>query len=153
MADRTDPRLAERIKPRTLADARQAYTSNSELFWWVFMRVSGLLMVLLVFAHLVMNNILINVADVDFNYVTQRLSTPWLKLFNTALLVLGMLHGANGLRYSIEDYNRKAGRRFVWKLVLWGLTILIMMIGLISLWGIDYSQYEEVASLLNGWVS
>lgn len=143
--------MAAEGKPRTLAEARQAYSTNSELFWWVFMRVSGLLMVLLVFAHLVMNNLLINVADVDFEYVTRRLSIPWIKLFNTALLVLGMLHGANGLRYSIEDYNRKAGRRFTWKLVLWVFTILIMIIGLISLWGIDYSQYDEVASLLNGW--
>lgn len=143
--------MAAEGKPRTLAEARQAYSTNSELFWWVFMRVSGLLMVLLVFAHLVMNNLMINVADVDFEYVTRRLSIPWLKLFNTALLVLGMLHGANGLRYSIEDYNRKAGRRFTWKLVLWVFTILIMIIGLISLWGIDYSQYDEVASLLNGW--
>ena len=143
--------MAAEGKPRTLAEARQAYSTNSELFWWVFMRVSGLLMVLLVFAHLVMNNLMINVADVDFEYVTRRLSIPWLKLFNTALLVLGMLHGANGLRYSIEDYNRKSGRRFTWKLVLWVFTILIMIIGLISLWGIDYSQYDEVASLLNGW--
>lgn len=138
-------------KPRTLAQARQAYSTNSELFWWVFMRVSGLLMVLLVFAHLVMNTLLVNVGDIDFAYVTRRLSLPWIKLFNTALLVLGMLHGANGLRYSIEDYNRKAGRRFTWKTVLWVVTILIMIIGLISLWGIDYSQYDEVASLLNGW--
>ncbi len=145
--------MATKERPRTLAEARQSYSTNSELFWWIFMRVSGLLMVVLVFAHLVMNNIMINVADVDFQYVTSRLSIPWIKLFNTALLILGLLHGANGLRYSIEDYNPKAGRRMVGKLVLWGITILVMIIGLISLWGIDYSQYDEVASLLNGWIS
>src|SRR5690554_2079780 len=138
-------------KPRTLADARRTYSTNSELAWWIFMRVSGLLMIIIVGAHVFMTNIMINVGDVDFAFVTGRLSTPWLKLFNTALLVLGMLHGANGLRYSIEDYNRKAGRRFVWKIVLYGFTIAIMVMGLISLWGIDYSQYDEVASLLNGW--
>ena len=140
-------------KPRTLAEARATYSTNSELAWWVFMRVSGLLMVLIVGAHVFMTNIMIDVGTVDFNFVTTRLSTPWLKIFNTALLVLAMLHGANGLRYSIEDYNRKAGRRFVWKIVLWTLTIAVMTMGLISLWGIDYTQYDEVASLLNGWNS
>jgi len=140
-------------KPRTLAEARATYSTNSELAWWVFMRVSGLLMVLIVGAHVFMTNIMIDVGTVDFEFVTTRLSTPWLKIFNTALLVLGMLHGANGLRYSIEDYNRKAGRRFVWKIVLWTLTIAVMMMGLISLWGIDYSQYDEVSSLLNGWIN
>lgn len=143
--------MADNTKPRTYAEARQTYSTNSELFWWIFMRVSGLLMVLLIFGHLIMNTMMVNVADIDFAYVTGRLAEPWLKVFNTALLVLGMLHGANGLRYSIEDYNRKAGRRMVWKLVLWVVTILIMIIGLISLWGIDYSQYDDIASLLNGW--
>lgn len=138
-------------QPRTLAEARTAYSTNSELAWWIFMRVSGLLMIIIVGAHVFMTNIMINVGDVDFAFVTGRLGTPWLKIFNTALLVLAMLHGANGLRYSIEDYNRKAGRRFVWKIVLYTLTIAVMVIGLISLWGIDYTQYDEVASLLNGW--
>jgi len=140
-------------QPRSLADARRTYSSNSELAWWIFMRVSGLLMIIIVGAHVFMTNILIDVGDVDFEFVSTRLSTPWLKLFNTALLVLALLHGANGLRYSIEDYNRRAGRRLVWKIVLYTVTILVMITGLISLWGIDYSQFDEALSLLNGWTN
>src|SRR5699024_4211669 len=138
-------------QPRSLADARRTYSTNSELAWWVFMRVSGLLMIIIVGAHVFMTNILIDVGDVDFEFVSTRLSPPWLKLFYMALLVLALLHGANGLRYSIEDYNRRAGRRFVWKIVLYTVTIGVMVMGLISLWGIDYSQFDEPMSLLNGW--
>lgn len=129
-------------RPQSLREARAAYSSNTELAWWIFMRVSGILMLVIVAAHVYMTNIMINVGDVDFNFVATRLSTPWLKIFNTALLVLAMLHGANGIRYSIEDYNRNPGRRLIFKLVLYTLTVIIMIIGLISLWGIDYSQYE-----------
>ena len=145
--------MAVTDKPRTLADARRAYSTNSELAWWIFMRVSGLLMIIIVGAHVFMTNIMINVGDVDFAFVTGRLSTPWLKLFNTALLVLGMLHGANGLRYSIEDYNRKPGRRLLLKLILYTLTTLILLMGLISLWGIDYSQYDSAVTIGRSMIS
>ncbi len=140
-------------RPRTLKEARTAYQSNSELAWWIFMRISGLLMVIVVTAHLYMMNIMINVGDVDFAFVSGRLSTPWVKVFDTVLIVLGLLHGANGMRYSIEDYNRNPGRRMVLKLVLYTVTTLVMLIGLISLWAIDYSQYEPAATALRSMIS
>lgn len=134
-------------RPQTLREARAAYSGNAELAWWIFMRVSGLLLVLILGGHVFMTNIMINVGDVDFAFVSSRLSTPWLKIFNTALLVLAMLHGANGIRYSIEDYAAKPGRRFVGKIILYTLTMIVMVIGLISLWGIDYTQYDAAAAV------
>src|SRR5690625_7355413 len=117
-------------QPRSLADARRTYSSNSELAWWIFMRVSGLLMIIIVGSHVFMTLILIDVGDVDFEFVSTRLSTPWLNLFNTALLVLAILHGANGLRYSIEYYNRRAGRRTAWKIVIYTVTIGVIVMGI-----------------------
>lgn len=137
-------------RPHTLQEARATYGSNVELWWWVFMRVSGLLMILILGGHVFMTNIMINVGDVDFEFVSSRLSTPWLKIFNTALLVLAMLHGANGIRYSIEDYASKPGRRFVGKIILYALAVIVMLFGLISLWGIDYTQYDTAAAVLLG---
>src|SRR5690625_7983738 len=86
-------------QPRSLADARRTYSTNSELAWWVFMRVSGLLMIIIVGAHVFMTNILIDVGDVDFEFVSTRLSSPWMKLLNTSHIVLALLHVAYGLRY------------------------------------------------------
>ncbi len=145
--------MAAATRPRTLKEARTAYTSNAEFAWWIFMRISGLLMIIVVTAHVYMTNIMINVGDVDFNFVATRLSTPWIKVFNTVLIILGMLHGANGLRYSIEDYNRKPGRRLLLKLILYTLTTLILLMGLISLWGIDYSQYDSAVTIGRSMIS
>src|SRR5690606_37291491 len=61
------------VRPRTLRDARAAYGTNSELAWWVFMRISGFLLVFLVFAHVFTNNIVMNAGEIDFDYVAQRL--------------------------------------------------------------------------------
>jgi succinate dehydrogenase / fumarate reductase, membrane anchor subunit len=126
-------------RPKTLQQAKTAYNTNSELAWWVFMRISGLALIFLTFGHLFMSNILINAGHVDYAYVAQRFSTTWVKIYDTFLLGLAMLHGGNGLRYSIEDYIQKPSSRFVAKSILYVLMIGIMIFGIISLWAIAYA--------------
>ena len=126
-------------RPKTLQQAKSAYNTNSELAWWVFMRISGLALVFLTFGHLFMSNIAINAGHVDYAYVAQRFSTTWVKIYDTFLLGLAMLHGGNGLRYSIEDYIQKPSSRFVAKSLLYILMIGIMLYGIISLWAIAYA--------------
>lgn len=128
-------------RPRTLQEARVAYARNSEVNWWIFMRVSGLLLVVLVLLHLIMTNILIDAGSVDFEFVAQRLSTPWLKVFDSLLLGLALLHGSNGIRYSIEDYTKTPQSRTVWKIVLYAIMSLVLIFGIMSLWAADYSQF------------
>jgi succinate dehydrogenase / fumarate reductase, membrane anchor subunit len=125
-------------RPKTLQQAKTAYNTNSELAWWVFMRISGLALIFLTFGHLFMSNILIDAGKVDYAYVAQRFSTTWVKIYDTFLLGLAMLHGGNGLRYSIEDYIQKPSSRFVAKSILYVLMIGIMIFGIISLWAIAY---------------
>jgi succinate dehydrogenase / fumarate reductase, membrane anchor subunit len=126
-------------RPKTLQQAKTTYSTNSELAWWVFMRVSGLALIFLTFGHLFMSNILIDAGKVDYVYVAQRFSTTWVKIYDTFLLGLAMLHGGNGLRYSVEDYVQNPSRRFVAKMVLYVLVIGIMLYGIISLWAIAYA--------------
>ncbi len=125
-------------RPKTLQQARSTYNTNSELAWWVFMRISGLALIFLTFGHLFMSNISIDAGKVDYAYVAQRFSTTWVKIYDTFLLGLAMLHGGNGLRYSIEDYIQKPSSRFVAKSILYVLMIGIMIFGVISLWAIAY---------------
>lgn len=126
--------------PRTLKQAKAVSSTNGELVWWVFMRISGMLLVLLVFGHLFFNNIQINVASVDFAYVADRLSKPWVKIYDTFLLAFGMLHGVNGLRYSVEDYVKKPGRRFWTKTILFAVAGIIFVLGTMTLWAFSYEE-------------
>jgi succinate dehydrogenase / fumarate reductase membrane anchor subunit len=125
-------------RPKTLKQAKATYSTNPELAWWVFMRISGLALIFLTFGHLFMSNIVIDAGKVDYAYVAQRFSTTWVKIYDTFLLGLAMLHGANGLRYSIEDYIQNPSSRFVAKTILYILMIGIMIFGIISLWAIAY---------------
>ena len=137
------------MKPRTFQEARRVYGSNNELGWWVFMRVSGLLLVFLVFGHLFFNNIMIDVADVDYEYVAQRLAQPWVKIYDTFLLGFAMLHGVNGLRYSIEDYVPRPGRRFWTKVVVFALAAIIFVMGTMTLWAFSFDEMGAAVRALD----
>lgn len=126
--------------PRTLKQARATYSTNTELAWWVFMRISGMLLVFLVFGHLFFNNIQIDAATIDFAYVADRLSQPGVKIYDTFLLAFAMLHGVNGLRYSVEDYVRKPGRRFWTKTILFAVAGIVFVLGTMALWAFSYDE-------------
>lgn len=139
------------VRPKNLREARDTYRTNSELAWWVFMRISGLFLVFLVFAHVFINNISINVATVDYNYVASRLALPSVKVFDSFLLGFALLHGANGLRYSIEDYIKRPGPRFWAKMTLIVVTAAIFIMGVMTLWAFSYTEMgDAVRNLGNG---
>lgn len=130
-------------RPRTLRQAKAAYSTNPELAWWVFMRVSGLLLVFLVFGHLFFNNILVNAGEIDYNYIAERFGRPWVKIYDSFLLGFGLLHAANGMRYSIEDYIAKPGKRFWAKIILFTIVALLLIFGVMTLWAIEPEIIES----------
>lgn len=141
--------MAVRPRPKSFADARTAYSTNTELVWWVFMRISGLLLVFLVFGHLFFNNIQINVADVDYQYVADRFSKSWVRIYDSFLLGFALLHGTNGLRYVIEDYAHRPGPRFWWKVGLFTVSGVLFVLGVMTLWAFDYSQMGDAIRALS----
>jgi succinate dehydrogenase / fumarate reductase, membrane anchor subunit len=130
-------------RPRTYAEAREVSSTNTELAWWVFMRVSGLILVFLVFGHLWTNNIVIDAATIDYAYVASRLAQPGVKIYDTFLLFFAMLHGVNGLRYSIEDYTRSPRRRFWYKVVLYTVSGILFVMGTMTLWAFTYQEMGD----------
>jgi succinate dehydrogenase / fumarate reductase, membrane anchor subunit len=135
-------------RPRTFADARAMASSSSELAWWVFMRISGLLLVPLAFGHLWANNMAFNAGEIDFAYVAGRLAQPGVKIFDSFLLLFAMLHGVNGLRYSIEDYVKRPGRRFVWKMVLFTVAGIVFVLGVMTLWTFSFEEMGDAVRAL-----
>ena len=137
-------------RPKTLQQARATYSTNSEIFWWVFMRISGLALVFLVFGHLFFNNIQINVSDVDYNYVASRFSKSWVKIYDSFLLGFAMLHGINGLRYSIEDYVKSPSRSFWAKIALFTIAGIVLVLGVITLWAFTFEEMGDAIRALPG---
>jgi succinate dehydrogenase / fumarate reductase membrane anchor subunit len=128
------------IRARRYQDAKAQAGTNLELAWWVFMRLSGLVLVFLVLGHIYMNFVLIDVNTVNYNYVAQRLSNTTWKIYDLVILGLAMLHGLNGSRYVMDDWIKDPSRRFVTKAVVYSLGVLVFLIGSISLLNHDFSR-------------
>jgi succinate dehydrogenase / fumarate reductase, membrane anchor subunit len=135
--------------PRTFGDAKATYQTNSELAWWVFMRISGFLLVFLTFGHLWANNMAFNAGEIDFAYVAGRLAQPSVRVLDSFLLLFAMLHGVNGLRYSIEDYVRRPQRRVVAKAILFTVAGIVFVLGVMALWTFSFSEMGDAVRALN----
>jgi succinate dehydrogenase / fumarate reductase membrane anchor subunit len=124
MTDTTLPLTVER--PRSRSRSR----SNYELYSWIFMRVSGLLLIILVLGHLLIMNILDGgVQRINFGFVAGRWSSPFWQTWDLLQLWLAELHGTNGLRTIINDYATKNSTRFWLKTLLYTSALVIMALG------------------------
>jgi len=141
--------MARANVPRTFSDAKATYQTNAELGWWVFMRVSGFLLVFLTFGHLWANNMAFNVGEVDFDYVASRFAQPSVRVFDSFLLLFAMLHGVNGLRYSIEDYVQRPQRRVLAKVILFTVAGIVFVLGVMALWTFSFSEMGDAVRALN----
>jgi len=128
------------FRARRLEEAKRLSTSNLELAWWVFMRVSGVMLVFLVLGHLYTRAVLFNFHhDLTYDVVARNMSTVTWKFYNWLLLFLSILHGTNGLRYIIDDYLPSPRVRVWVKVIVYTLVFLVVVFGTISLWAWNYT--------------
>lgn len=111
-----------------------------ELYSWLFMRVSGLLLIFMSLYHLIWWNLLVGVEHLSAEVVLARWNNPLWRLFNIGLASFAMLHGLNGARYSVEDYIRNPKTRHVVKMVLYVVVGLTLAWGVITLLTFDFTR-------------
>jgi succinate dehydrogenase / fumarate reductase membrane anchor subunit len=115
-----------------------ARRSNLELASWLFMRISGLALVILVLGHLLIMNILDGgVHRINWGFVAGRWSSPFWQFWDLAMLWLAEIHGGNGLRTIISDYARKDATRFWLKMALYTSLVLILALGTFVIFTFD----------------
>lgn len=111
------------------AGGRARPTGGLELYAWLFMRVSGILLLLLALGHLAIMHILNSVDEINFAFVAARWANPLWRLYDWLLLMLGLLHGFNGLRVMVDDYVRAAGWRLLSLVGVYVFTFLFLVAG------------------------
>lgn len=116
-----------------LKPAGGARGGGFEVWSWFFMRVSGLILIFLTLYHLIWWNLVIGVEHLDSAIVIERWRNPLWRFFNVALVTFAMLHGLNGLRYSIEDYVRGPGKQAAVKAVAYTLVLSVLAFGIYAL--------------------
>jgi succinate dehydrogenase / fumarate reductase membrane anchor subunit len=100
-----------------------------ETWSWFFMRVSGLVLVFLALAHFAITHIVNDVVETDAAFVYRRWDNPLWRTFDWVLLALALLHGLNGLRWSIDDYIRSRPARATVKAVLYTVSGVLFAYG------------------------
>ena len=96
-------------------------TGGLELWSWLFMRISGLVLLILALGHLAIMHLIHNVDEISYTFVVDRFRGWNWRLYDLSMLVLAMIHGANGMRVIIDDYVHA----FLWRRVASGLLWLI----------------------------
>jgi succinate dehydrogenase / fumarate reductase membrane anchor subunit len=112
--------------------------SNFEMVAWLFMRISGAILVVLIFVHLYVNLVAGDgISGIDFGFVAGKWADPVWQIWDLTLLWLSMLHGTNGIRVIINDYADKNSTRMWLKGVLYTATLVIVVLGTLVIFTFD----------------
>lgn len=104
--------------------------SQFEMFAWLFMRLSGIVLVVLIFGHLFVNLMVgQGVHGIDFGFVAGKWASPFWQVWDLAMLWLAMLHGSNGVRTIINDYAERNATRMWLKGILYAAAAVIVILG------------------------
>ena len=104
--------------------------SNLEKWGWVYMRASGVLLVVLIFGHLFVNLMVgEGVHAIDFAFVGGKWASPFWQVWDLLMLWLAMFHGTNGVRTIINDYAQRDVTRGVLKVLLYVAFVVVVTLG------------------------
>jgi len=135
--------------PRAKYRRSRATRSNFELWSWLFMRGSGVLLIALVFGHLFVNLVTgEGIKQVDFAFIAGKWSNPFWQTWDLLMLWLAELHGANGVRTIINDYAEKDRTRIVLKTLLATSVALVMFLGTLVIFTFDPCPAGAASDLL-----
>lgn len=113
----------------TAAGGRPRPTGGLELYAWLFMRVSGIVLLFLALGHLAIMHLINSVDEINFAFVAGRWQNPLWRLYDWFLLSLALVHGWNGIRTMVGDYVRSPGLRVFSLVLVWSLTIVFLVAG------------------------
>ena len=124
--------------PRARRTRSRSSRSSFEMLSWIFMRASGVLLVVLVLGHLLIMNVLDGgVRRVNFAFVAGRWSSPFWQTWDLLQLWLAELHGTNGLRTIINDYAARDTTRLWLKGLLYTSAFLVLVLGTLVIFTFD----------------
>ena len=130
--------VIEAPRARRTARTNSRSKTNFEQYAWVFMRMSGLLLIVLVLGHLVIMNVLDGgVQRLNFGFVAGRWASPFWRTWDLLQLWLAELHGTNGLRVIINDYAERNQTRFWLKMLLYTSALLVLFLGTLVIFTFD----------------
>ncbi|WP_071044687.1 succinate dehydrogenase hydrophobic membrane anchor subunit [Microbacterium luteum] len=127
----------------TIADPRSARPAsrrrgNLEKWGWMYMRASGVLLVVLIFGHLFVNLMTGDgIHQIDFAFVAGKLASPFWQWWDVLMLWLALIHGANGMRTIVNDYVTHKTTRSVLVWAVWLAAGFLIVLGTLVVFTFD----------------
>ena len=130
--------------PRTRKQA------NWEKYGWLYMRVSGALLVVLIIVHLVANLVVPEggIKAIDFAFVAGKWADPFWQIWDLLILWLALIHGTNGMRTIVNDYTERENVRKALIYTLWGVCAALIVLGTLVIFTFDPCPAGAAAELL-----
>ena len=122
--------------PRTPSVRKKG--SNLEKWGWIYMRASGVLLIVLIFGHLFVNLMTSEgIHQIDFAFVAGKLASPFWQWWDVLMLWLALIHGANGMRTIVNDYVGNATVRKILVGSLWVSAGFLILLGTLVVFTFD----------------
>ncbi|NHC43925.1 succinate dehydrogenase hydrophobic membrane anchor subunit [Motilibacter aurantiacus] len=124
--------------PKVRDPRRPDRRTNFELYAWLFMRLSGLLLIVLVLGHLFIQMVVDGgVQKINFSFVAGRWSSPFWQTWDLTMLWLAQVHGTLGLRTIINDYAERTITRVWLKALLYASSVFTLLLGTLVIFTFD----------------
>lgn len=117
--------------PSRAAQSRPVNPGFERFMWW-FMRISGLILVVLALGHMIIMHVVTELTGqpVNFAFVTSRWGSPFWRIYDLLLLLLAMVHGVNGARIVIGDFVHRGNWRSFLIIGLGAFTLVWLLLGI-----------------------
>jgi succinate dehydrogenase / fumarate reductase membrane anchor subunit len=112
-------------------------SGRSGAFEWLFQRVSGVALVVILFLHFVLIHYTGD-GPVTYEKVAFRLASPYYKAWEMLFLSLGLYHAMNGIKLVIDDYVHAEGWRTLLTSLNWLVTLAFFLFGSITILTFTY---------------
>ena len=121
---------------------REQPAGGWELWTWLFMRISGVVLLFLAVGHILIMHVFDGgVGRVNFGFVATRWGNPLWRTWDWALLSLALVHGVNGLRVIVQDYVKWPGARFAVNMFFYVVTFSLFVLGTVIVFTFDPSRW------------
>lgn len=135
--------------PRSPARPVRKRGVNWEKWGWIYMRASGVVLIVLIFGHLFMNLLVgEGVKAIDFGFVGGKWADPFWQWWDVLMLWLALIHGANGMRTLVNDYTSPGLVQKALKGALLLSAVVLIVLGTLVVFTFDPCPAGSPADLL-----
>jgi succinate dehydrogenase / fumarate reductase membrane anchor subunit len=135
--------------PRSPARPVRKGGTNWEKWGWIYMRASGVVLIVLIFGHLFMNLMVGDgVKAIDFGFVGGKWADPFWQWWDVLMLWLALIHGANGMRTLVNDYTSPGLVQKALKGALLLSAVVLIVLGTLVVFTFDPCPAGSPADLL-----